>query len=69
VEVNSAGREQLLRVPGIGPIIAERILRERRRGRLTDLAHLHTMGANVTRAAEYVLLDGRRPARQLSLWG
>jgi len=69
VEVNSAGREQLLRVPGIGPIIAERILRERRRGRLTDLAHLHTMGANVTRAAEYVLLDGRRPARQLPLWG
>ena len=68
IEVNVAGREQLLRVPGIGPLIAERIIRERRRGRLTDLSHLHTMGANVARAGEYVLLDGRRPARQLSLW-
>jgi len=69
LEVNTAGREQLLRVPGIGPTIVERILQERRLGRLTDLAHLRTMGANVARAAEYILLDGRRPARQLSLWG
>ena len=68
VEVNTAGREQLLRIPGIGPIIAERILHERLRGRLTDLSHLRIMGANVGRAAGFVLLDGRRPPRQLSLW-
>src|SRR5258706_13439352 len=40
VEIMTARREQLLRVPGIGPIAAEAILRARRRGRLTELSHL-----------------------------
>lgn len=68
VEVNRASREMLLRVPGIGPTLAERIVRERRRGKLTELAHLRELGVCVERAAPYVLLDGRRPAYQLSLW-
>lgn len=68
VEVNRASREELLRVPGIGPRSASRILQARRQTRLTELSHLRAMGVNVQRAAPFVLLNGRAPARQLSLW-
>jgi len=68
VEVNSAGERDLLRVPGFGPKGVERILRERRRGLLRELADLRKIGVISKRAAPFILLDGRRPARQLSLW-
>lgn len=68
VEVNLAEREMLLRVPGIGPVGADRILAARRRGRLRDLQDLRALGIAVERAAPFILLDGRRPAYQLSLW-
>ncbi len=67
VEVNTAGRRDLLRVPGIGPKGVERILRERRRGRLRDLADLRKLRVITRRAAPFILMDGRRPARQLTL--
>jgi predicted DNA-binding helix-hairpin-helix protein len=68
VEVNRASRRELLRVPGIGPRSADAILRARRQGRLRDLADLRALGAVAVRAAPFVLLDGRTPAYQLSLW-
>jgi len=68
VEVNCASRRELLRVPGIGPRSADAILRARRQGRLRDLADLRALGAVAGRAAPFVLLDGRTPAYQLSLW-
>ena len=68
VEVNIADRRDLLRVPGIGPKGVERILRERRRGRLRDLIDLQKLGIVSKWAAPFVLLDGRRPAHQLPLW-
>jgi len=68
VEVNTADRRLLLRIPGIGQKGAERILKARRRGHLRDLSHLHKLGISTERAAPYVLLDGHRAARQLSLW-
>jgi len=67
VEINTAGRRDLLRVPGIGPRGAERILRERRRGRLRALTDLRKIGVITKRALPFILLDGRRPARQLTL--
>lgn len=68
IEVNSADRTLLLRVPGIGPITADRIVRARRQGRLTDLSHLRSLGIAVQRAAPFVLLDGRQSPRQLVFW-
>jgi len=68
IELNTADRRDLLRVPGIGPKGAEKLLRERRRGRLRDLADLRKLGIVARRAAPFVLLDGRRPAHQLRLW-
>ena len=68
VEVNRANRHELLRVPGIGPRIADKILKARREGKLRDISSLAKMGTSAKRAAPYILLDGKRPAYQRSLW-
>ncbi|MBN1262110.1 MAG: hypothetical protein JXB35_15640 [Anaerolineae bacterium] len=68
MEINQADREMLLRIPGIGIKGVERILEARRTARLHDLSQLHKLGISTKRAAPFVLLDGRRPARQLSFW-
>ena len=67
VEVNQADREMLLRVPGIGPKGASAILAARRRGTLSDLNHLRAIGVETKRPSPYVMLNGKRPLRQLSL--
>jgi predicted DNA-binding helix-hairpin-helix protein len=68
VEINTGSREQLLRVPGIGPRSANCILQWRRRGTFRSLADLEHIGASVRRAAPFILLDGQRPPFQLSLF-
>ncbi len=69
VEIMTAGREELLRVPGVGPKGAEKILQARARGRIRDLSHLRQIGLRgVDAAAPYLLLDGQRPLRQMRLF-
>jgi putative DNA modification/repair radical SAM protein len=59
VEVNRAPREWLLRVPGIGPESARRILQRRRQGAIRSLEELRGLGVVVGRALPFILLDGR----------
>jgi predicted DNA-binding helix-hairpin-helix protein len=61
VEVNAASYEDLLRVPGIGPISARRIVDLRHLGLLRDLQDLRVLGVVTGKAAPFVLLNGRRP--------
>jgi predicted DNA-binding helix-hairpin-helix protein len=68
LEINQAGRRELLRVPGIGPKSADAILRARRAGKLRDLAALRKLGIVLPRVAPFVLLDGRRADTQLALF-
>lgn len=69
VDIMKASREQLLRVPGIGPKGAEAIMRARRQGRLTELMHLRQLNIRAPeQAAPYILLDGHRPTMQMSLF-
>jgi len=70
IEVNRAPRAELLRVPGIGPVSAKRILTARRTGSIRELTDLRRLGAIAGRAAPFILLGGRRPeeARQLDLF-
>src|SRR5713226_2503609 len=69
VEIMTASREQLLRVPAIGAIGAEAILRARRKGRLTDLSPLRQLNIRAPeQAAPYILLDGHQPIVQMSLF-
>jgi predicted DNA-binding helix-hairpin-helix protein len=69
IEINRADRHALLRVPGIGPVGARAILDARLRGgRLRSMEDLKALGVFATRAAPYILLDGRRPPAQLALF-
>jgi len=68
VEVGRATRELLLRVPGIGPRSADRIVHGRRQRSFASLQDLARVGVNTVRAAPYILLGGRRPPYQLALW-
>ncbi len=69
VEVNRASRQELLRVPGIGPKGAEVIMAARRRGTLGEVRHLQQIGVQTRRLKPFVLLDGKRPTYQLPLFG
>lgn len=68
IEVNKADRNELLRVPGIGPKGANAILRARRVGKLRDMSMLKRLGVVTDRAAPYVLLDGQRAPAQMTLF-
>jgi len=68
LEINKAGRLELLRIPGIGPKHADAILQARRTSRLRDLTALRKLGIVVARAAPFLLFDGRRSESQLTLF-
>lgn len=61
-------KRDLIKVPGIGIKGAESILKARRTARLRELSSLKKLGIIAERAAPYVLLDGKRPANQLSMF-
>ena len=69
VELNAASRFELLRVPGIGPILADRIVGARHNGKLTDLSHLRKLGLrDISKTLPFILLNGQQPAQQMSLF-
>ena len=65
IEINHASREKLLRVPGIGPKGALAIIRARQVHILADLSVLKKIGVHAQRAKDFILLNGKRPVRQL----
>lgn len=69
LDINSAGRADLLRVPGIGPTSAARIIRQRVRHTIDTWRDLESMGVVRRRAAPFVSFPGNVPAmaRQLKL--
>ncbi len=68
VELNRAERQELLRIPGIGPGGADSILSARRQGTLRHIDDLRHIGVQTKRLKPFVLLDGKRPTFQLPLW-
>ncbi|HIV87587.1 MAG TPA: putative DNA modification/repair radical SAM protein [Candidatus Pygmaiobacter gallistercoris] len=67
VEVNKAAYELLLRVPGIGPRSAARIVRARRQGSL-DWEDLKRIGVVLKRAQYFLLCRGRRREGLVGGW-
>lgn len=61
VEINTAAKEELLRVPGIGPKSALRIIQARRTQNL-GLAELKRIGVVVKRAQYFITCKGRAAA-------
>ena len=73
VDVRTASRSQLLRVPGIGPASSRRIVLERARATIRGLADLQKLGVVTSRAAGFLALGGRRLqterwSQQLGFW-
>jgi predicted DNA-binding helix-hairpin-helix protein len=73
LEVTTASPEELLRVPGIGPLAARRIVEQRAAARFRGLADLGRLGVVTNRAGGFLTLRGRRlqDARwteQLGFW-
>jgi predicted DNA-binding helix-hairpin-helix protein len=73
VEVRAAAYEELVRVPGIGPVTARRLVEERGSQRFRGLGDLRKIGVVIRRAAGFLTLRGRRLAstrwtEQLGFW-
>jgi len=58
VEINKADLNLLLRVPGIGQLSAERIVKARRMGSL-DFGHLKKIGVVLKRARYFITCNGK----------
>ena len=69
VDINTADLPTLLRTPGIGPISADRIMRQRRNATIDNWRDLKTMGVVWKKAKGFVVMPGHRPepARQMRM--
>ncbi len=68
IEINKASKEELLHIPGIGPKGVAALVIARRKNRVKSAEDLRRIGINPARAAPFIMLDGRRPSQQLSLF-
>jgi predicted DNA-binding helix-hairpin-helix protein len=68
VEVNTADRRQLMQIPGIGPLSASAIQKNRRLNKIASLGDLKKLGIRAEQAAPFILLNGARPAHQLTFF-
>ena len=73
VEIRTASYEELVRVPGIGPLAARRLVIQRGGTALRNLADLRRLGVMTTRAGGFLTLNGRRMqtkrwTEQLGFW-
>jgi len=69
IDVMKASREELMRIPNIGPVGADAIIKARAQTRLTEVGQLRKLGIHKPEdAAPYILFDGRRAPQQLSLF-
>jgi predicted DNA-binding helix-hairpin-helix protein len=73
IEITTASPEELLRVPGVGPTAARRIVAQRGGATFRGLADLRKLGVVTTRAGGFLTLRGRRLqtvrwSEQLGFW-
>jgi predicted DNA-binding helix-hairpin-helix protein len=64
VEINKADKQMLIRIPGIGPKNADKIIRFRKYRIIKDINQLRKLGIPFKRSAAFILLNGRQPAYQ-----
>ncbi|MEW6179600.1 MAG: helix-hairpin-helix domain-containing protein [Chloroflexota bacterium] len=68
VEVNKADYNLLLRIPGIGPKTARKIIDFRRKNKINSEADLKILGIPLDKVSSYILVNGKMINQQLSLW-
>ncbi len=57
VRLNRSEKEELLKVPGLGPVSVNRILRVRKKGRIKCLEDIGMKGKRLSLAGKYVVVD------------
>ena len=67
MDINHADKDQLLRIPGVGPTSAERIVRNRRNHSIDTWRDLTAMGVVRKRAWPFLAFPGHRPPRAKQL--
>jgi predicted DNA-binding helix-hairpin-helix protein len=65
IEINQASREELLKIPGIGPKRVEMISRYRKQKKIQSVEDLKMLGISIESVAQYILLNGKTPIHQL----
>lgn len=60
IEINQAEREELMKVPGIGPSSSSKIVQMRRAYKVKSTADLKILGVNVKRAFPFIILEGKK---------
>ena len=68
IEINTAPKTKLLRIPGIGPIRAEKIITLRRNQPIRSLSTLQKLGLISPKSSPYLLVNGRSPVQQLNFF-
>ncbi len=61
VDVNQASEQELLRVPGVGPLAASRIIGQRKEHSITQSRELKAMGVVMKRALPFLRFPGHKP--------
>ena len=56
VEINGLGKEELLRIPGVGPKTAEKLASHKEK--LSSMLQLHKLGVNLSKALPFIKIDG-----------
>jgi predicted DNA-binding helix-hairpin-helix protein len=60
IEVNKASAKELIKVPGIGPKTASRLLTQRRKTTIKSIDDLKTAGVPVKPTLPFILVDGKK---------
>lgn len=68
IELNTASKEELLRIPGIGIKGVHAILSARRAQKIMYLSSLEKLGIQSRKAAPFILLNGKKPSYQPDLF-
>ncbi|MDD5190844.1 MAG: helix-hairpin-helix domain-containing protein [Dehalococcoidales bacterium] len=58
VDINKASYEEILRVPGIGPLVADRIIKTRREHSISSVQQLKKMKVDTTKAMPFIWFKG-----------
>lgn len=68
VDLNKADFFHLMRIPGIGPKTARRIIQFRHNSKIKSEVELRQLGIPIERVSPFILLNGRKITNQPSLW-
>ena len=63
-EINGLGKEELIRIPGVGPKTAEKIASQKKK--ITSMLQLHRLGVNLSKALPFVKINGSYQERLTS---